>query len=338
MKLLFEKSMSRYLNQIHKSDLLSRNEKVPWLSPELVNEKPILRGILNRIHHTAKLINFILTERDKQVNNYREKMSRNEKLDETFWYLILFTESYFIYVKNMLNAYAELIYEISESCPENTNGNFSKLWYFIRNNNSPSKEIHDYFQKHMRWYEVLIQEPRNKLVIHDKTTSGYGVSDHGIDVYIGKNADHDTNRDKKAIASLQEIITNHQDLKEIRLDGDYFHPVYRQIVEKIDVLEKSEIDLLIDAAQIAGFDFPYIPQINPKLQNFLNFVEGWLENKYQMCPDCKQPNLQITRFVRDPNIRKAVPENIWFGWKCTSCSYMREFNLQLNSEQNTNSS
>src|SRR5438309_3240898 len=175
--------MSRYTDIIHKSDLLRYNEKnsPSWLSPELIDEKSNLNGILNRIHHSIKLVNFILKERDKQVNLFRKIIGTYEKSPDTSWYLILFTESYFTYAQNMLNAYAELICEIIENVQTNLRGDFPKLWHHLRNNSYlQDKEICDYFQNKMLWYEILIQSPRNQLVIHDKETEGYGIADHEI--------------------------------------------------------------------------------------------------------------------------------------------------------------
>jgi len=226
----------------------------------------------------------------------------------------------------VLNAWAELIYEIIGNYPNADDGNFTNLWEYAKANVSPNKELHDYFKNKMLWYSILIQKPRNKLVIHDQMTSGYGMTDHGIDVYIGKNPVHDPNMDKQAIATLQKIISNHQELKGIQIQN-YFHPPYREIISKIDILDQTEIGLLVDAAIATGTVFPYIPQITPKLQDFINFVQKMLADKYQMCPTCKKPTLQVTRFAINPNILKFDPKNIWFGWKCSICFYSRKFNL-----------
>jgi hypothetical protein len=190
--------MSRFSNVKHKSDLLVYDQKVSWLSPDLIHKKPNLQGILNRIHQTIKIINFTLTERDKQVNIYRKKMQNGVKLEDTFWYLILFTESYFTYVATLLNAYAELFCEVIGNYPKKVNENFPKLWDYLKNK-SQNKEIHDYFQNKMLWYAILIQLPRTKLVVHDKKPSGYGMNDHGIDVYVGKHATYDLDKNKEAI-------------------------------------------------------------------------------------------------------------------------------------------
>lgn len=98
--------LGQYSHIIHKSDLLHYDKENPWLSPELIRDKPNLNGILNRIFHSIKVINFILTERDKQVNIFRKTIGTGNEPPETSWYLILFTESYFTYVQNMLNAYS----------------------------------------------------------------------------------------------------------------------------------------------------------------------------------------------------------------------------------------
>lgn len=317
--------MSSYSHITHKSDLLCYDKQHSWLSPELIKAKANLNGILNRIIQSIQLINFILEERDKQVNAYRKK-SPSEKLGNIFWYLVLFTESYFTYAKNILNAYAELIYEVMDNLPKKTNGDFSELWGYLKNNNISDKELQDYFRDKMRWYEILILLPRNQLVIHDKKTSGYGMSDHEIDVYIGKHATHDTNKNKKAIALVQKIISNHQEFNGLNHET-YFHPIYRQIVAQIDILDQKEINTLVSAAGIVGFDFPYIPQTTPKLQDFIDFIEKRLTNKFQMCPNCKQPTLRITCLAINPTILKFDPNNIWFGWTCSNCTYQKKFIL-----------
>jgi len=315
-----------YSGEIHKSDLIEYNSSVPWLSPELIKQKTNLNGILNRIHHSTKLVNFILIERDKQVNIYRKKMEKKDELGDIFWYIVLFTESYFVYAKNMLNAWAELIYEIFGNYPNAEKANFTHLWEYAKANVAPNQELHEYFQNKMLWYNILVQEPRNKLVIHDQKTSGYAMNDHGIDVYIGKSPEHDANIDKQAIAELQKIISNHQELKNIQAQN-YFHPIYREIIQQIDVLNESEIQLLIDAAAETGMVFPYIPQITPKLQDLIKFVEKLLAEKYQMCPTCKKPNLKVTRIVINPKNLKYDPNNIWFGWLCHICNYRKKFIL-----------
>jgi len=290
----------------------------------MIKIKPNLNGILNRIMQSTQLVNFILAERDKQVNIYRKK-SPGEKLGDIFWYIVLFTESYFTYAKNMLNAYAALIYEVADNLPPKTNENFSELWSYVKNNNIPDKELEDYLRNKMHWYEILILLPRNQLVIHDKKTSGYGLNDHEIDVYIGKHATHDVDKNKDALDLVQKIISNHPEFSGLKSET-YFHPVYRQIVAKIDILDQKEINILVAAAGIVGFDFPYIPQTTPKLQDFIDFIEKWLANKFQMCPTCKKPTLKVTRLALNPGM-KPDPNNIWFGWMCPVCRYQKKFNL-----------
>lgn len=286
--------------------------------------KPNFNGILNRVIQSTQLVNFILVERDKQVNAYRKK-APNEKLGDISWYIILFTESYFTYTKNMLNAYSELIYEVDGSLPPKTSGNFSELWGYVKNTDIPDKELQDFLRNEMRWYEILILLPRNQLVIHDKKTSGYGLADHEIDVYIGKHATHDDGKNKKALKLVQKIISNHPEFSGLRSET-YFHPAYRQIVAKIDILDQREINILVAAAGAVGFDFPYIPQTTPKLQDFIDFIEKWLVNKFQTCPTCKKPTLKITRIALNPGM-KPDPSNIWFGWMCPICHYQKKFNL-----------
>lgn len=312
--------------KIHKSELIKHEFTNPWLSPEFLDTKPNLNGVLNRIFHSIKLLNFILTERDKHVNAYREKMKRRETVEDTFWHLVLLTESYFTYTKNVLNAYAELIYQIKGNYPNSTNGYFTELRNHVLKNETQDIMLRDFFQNKTKWYELLIQLPRNRLVIHDSNTEGYGMNDHDIDVYIGKHPKHDPSKSKEGLKLLSKIISNHQEISTIQM-GDYFSPVFRQIVEKIDLLNDYEIRLLINASGIAGFDFPYIPQTTPKIQEFINFIDQWLKIKFQTCPQCNRPNLQITRMVINPNILKFDPQNIWFGWRCTSCNYLKKFNL-----------
>jgi hypothetical protein len=312
-------------HKIHKSDLIKHEYKNSWLSPEFLDTKPNLNGVLNRIYHSIKLLNFILTERDKRVNEYREKMEKHEKLEDTFWYLILLTESYFTYAKNVLNAYAELIFQIKGNYPDSTNGDFTKLRDHVQKNETQDAKLKDFFNNKTKWYELLIQLPRNRLVIHDSSTEGYVMNDHEIDIYIGKHPKHDPDKSKAGLKLLDKIISKHSEFANMRVDD--FPPVFRQIVEKIDILSEKEIRTLVNASGIAGFDFPYIPQTTPKIQEFINFIDGWLKIKFQTCPQCSQPNLQVTRMAINPDILKSDPQNIWFGWKCTSCTYRRKFNL-----------
>lgn len=319
--------IDRYSNKIHTSPFLTYERESVWLSPEQIQNKPNLNGILNRILFSIKLLNFILKERDKHVNDYRKKMCIEEKLGDTWSYLILLTESYFSYVTTILNAYAELIYELGDGFPENTNGNFSELWAYVRRNSITENNFNDFFKNKMNWYEVFIRLPRNKLVIHDKDTSGYGMNDHGIDIYVGKHGNHDKEKSNEALRLVSKIIQNHSEFKNIQIN-DYFHPVYRQILEKIDILSEYEVQLLVNACGIGGVDFPYIPQVNPKLQEFMDFIEKWLKNKFLMCPQCNTTNLRVNRIIKNPQIRQFDPENVWFGWTCTLCHYMQEFNLK----------
>lgn len=211
-----------------------------------------------------------------------------------------------------------------ENLHETMSGDFPKLWYRLKNSSHiQNREICDYFQKKMRWYEILIQKPRNQLVSHDTETVGYGIADHGIDVYIGKYGNHDPIGNKPAIELLKKIISNHVEFQQIQI-GDY-HPIYREIITKIDLLNNEEITWLDNAGGIAGFDFPYIPNVTPKIQDFINTVEKWLRDKYQMCPNCKKPNLKVTRLQIDPKILKYNPKNMWFGWICPVCHYRKEF-------------
>lgn len=311
----------RYSDIIHKSQLLTHDRESPWLTPMQIQEKERLNGILNRIMFSIKMLNFILSQRDIHVNDYRKKMSANGKLDDTWQHLILYTESYFSYVTITLNAYAELMYELGDNFPPEIDGNFSKLWEHIHNNQISESSLDTFFKNKMHWYELYVRLPRNQLVIHDKQTSGFGMNDHGIDVYVGKNGNYDKEKSKEALRLISKIKENHSEFTTIDVSGDYFHPIYRQVAEKLDLLNNREIQLLVNACGIAGFDFPYIPQVTPKLQEFVNFIDQWLKDKFQLCPQCKNDYLVITRMVINPNIRKFDPNNVWFGRICRQCHH-----------------
>jgi len=315
----------RFSDKIHKSQLLIHDRESPWLTPIQIKEKDRLNGILNRILFSIKMINFILSQRDKHVNDYRKKMAAEEKLDDTWQHLILYTESYFSYVTITLNAYAELIYELGDNFPQGTDGNFSKLWEYVQNNQTSEQSLDTFFKNNMHWYELYVRLPRNQLVIHDRQTAGYGMNDHGIDVYVGKNGNYDKDKSKEALRLLSKIKNNHSEFNSLDISGNYFHPIYRQIAEKLDLLNSYEIQLLVNACGIAGFDFPYIPQVNPKLQEFLNFINQWLKDKFQLCPKCTNDYLVITHLVINPNIQKFDTNNVWFGRICPQCHYQEKF-------------
>jgi len=318
--------MSRFSNTTHKSDLLKFDKEFPWTSPDLMDEHPTLNGILNRCIQSFQLINFILEKRDKQVNEYRRKMSSEEKLNETWWYLILFTETFFSHVKNLLNAHAELIHTLYDNFPESTNGDFTEMWEFLKISTNQDQDLQNFFKNNLKWYELLSQFPRNKFVIHDKKTSGYGMNDHGIDIYVGKHIEHDITKLEEASALLQKIIDNHAEFSSLPCYPNNFHSSRREILKQFDLLNDIEIEWLKNASGIAGFDFPYIPHVILKLQEFVTFVEELLSKKYLTCPSCSQQTLKIQRTVRDITIRKFDPNNIWFDWICSNCDYTQEFN------------
>ena len=217
------------------------------------------------------------------------------------------------------------MYELGDNFPSEIDGNFSKLWEHIQNNQISENSLDIFFKNKMHWYELYVRLPRNQLVIHDRQTSGYGMNDHGIDVYVGKNGNHDKEKSKEALRLISKIKENHSEFTTIDVSGDYFHPIYRQIAEKLDLLNNQEIQLLVNACGIAGFDFPYIPQVTPKLQEFINFIDQWLKDNFQLCPQCKKDYLIITRMIINPNIQRFDPNNVWFGRICHKCHYQEKF-------------
>lgn len=320
---------SRYSNIIHKSQLLNFQKEHNWLTPKQVKDNDQLNGILNRIMFTITMINFILSQRDIHVNDFRKKMNVDEKLGDTWQHLILYTESYFSYGVILLNAIAELVYALGDNFPKKVNGDFTELWFYIRNNKINEKDFNIFFKNKMNWYEVDFRLPRNKLVIHDTLTSGFGMADHEIDIYVGKNSNVSLEKRKKATKILLDIINTHPEFNSpsilASISADSFNPVYRQIIQRFDLLNNNETKSLRKACNLVGFDFPYIPLTTPKLQEFLNFIDQWLINKFQLCPKCKQDYLHRSRFLINPNIRHNDPNNLWFGRICPKCHYSESF-------------
>lgn len=264
--------------------------------PKNSETKNYLNTIHNQIAFTIKKLNLITERRVKLVNEYRKQdleadelshqkhfENKDTKNDEEILkqrrspilnHIVIDTEIYFLYAKILLDFINDIVYYYEDELPKNPTHSFSKLYFHIIDNGCKNRHLQYVFQNDLKWYPLMIQTPRNKLLVHDQTTSGMSWNDHGIDISIGKSGwDYKSDED---LQKLLSIIKNHENDFTIDTSGGYIHPILRELIRKPEVFTHNEISILTDVSTRYPI-FPYIVDVHQRLQKFLDFMSTMVQ-------------------------------------------------------------
>jgi len=246
-----------------------------------------------RILQQIRQINLILCRRESYINQYRgiedqlrnnifkksltkeeEKKIEKEKI-KLYELISIDTEIYFIYAKLLLDKLVGIVKHYDSSFL--VGNNFTELWDEINKNGYSDKKLDDYIQNNAKWFQLMIRVPRNIIFVHDFQTTGSGGGDHGIDFGITKStekrsAQKSTDKlrlmKKSHLVDLPELASQNNPFQIIRI---FDHNSEKLSLEEIKKLEQMHM-------QIGGM-FPYIIEVNKKLQELLDFFADWIKQK-----------------------------------------------------------
>lgn len=289
-----------------KSLNVGRYSKIPYdlkplnfhmhFKPKNNDTKNYLNTIHNQIMFTIKKLNLITEHRVKLVNKFRkldleqdillhqktfEKMDTkqqekelNQQYSPVLNYIVIDTEIYFLYAKILFDYIAEIICYYEDDLPSNTKNNFSTLYRHILENGCNNRHLQYTFQRNLKWYPLMIQSPRNNLLVHDKTTSGMSWNDHGVDINVGKSGW--TYHSDEDLIKLLIIYYNHKDEFTLGNHGNYIAPILREFIRKPEVFLDKEIKILYQITDRFPV-FPYVVDVHSRIQEFLSFMSTMVQ-------------------------------------------------------------
>jgi hypothetical protein len=263
-------------------------------SPEFIDEYRRIGQLKFQIYQQITQINLITCRRESYINQYRnlqERLSHDvfEKLlsveqtkdikKETtnlYQLIMIDTEIYFIYSKLLLDRLVSLVKHYL-SLFLKMEENFTQLWEEINKNGCNDKQLEDYIKNKTKWYPLMIRVPRNVIFIHDFETTGSGGGDHMIDFGITKStekSDSQKPRDKLRIMKKSHL----SDLPELVHQDNPFQ-IIRIFDHNSEKLSLDEIKKLVQIHEQIGGMFPYVIEVNKKLQDLLDFFAQWTKQK-----------------------------------------------------------
>ena len=285
--------MGRYSNEKYNVLPLSFNASFKQKNSET---KKHLNTIHNQITFTIQKLNLIVERRVKAVNEYRKLDLEHDNLlhEKTFEgkdtkkqeeeltkrrspvlrSITIDTEIYFLYAKILLDSISSLIFYYEDNLPLKSEHNFSVLYYHIIENGCKNFRIQHVFQNNLKWYPLMIQIPRNNLLVHDTTTAGLSWNDHGIDISIGKSSWEYKSEEK--LKQILQIVENHKDHFQLNNHGGYIHPILMELIRKPEVFDHGEIKTINDISKDFSV-FPYMVEVQPKIQEFLTFIQNMIQ-------------------------------------------------------------
>jgi len=264
--------------------------------PKNNETKQYLNTIHNQITFTIQKLNLIVERRVKSVNKFRNLDLEHDELihQKTFENkdtkiqedelqsryspvlrsIVIDTEIYFLYVKILLDSFNDFIYYYEEGLPSNPKHSFSKPYYHIIKNGCNNRHLQRLFQNELKWYPLMVQIPRNKLLVHDNTTAGMTWNDHGVDISIGKSGWNYKSEDD--LKKLMKIVENHKEHFSLSDHSGYIHSILRELIRKPEVFDHDEIEIIVEVSSRYPV-FPYVAEVQPKLQKFLDFMQSMVQ-------------------------------------------------------------
>lgn len=260
---------------------------------DFIDEYRIVGTLKDRVYSQIRQINKIIERRESYINQYREisdklmhdnfeplpkdeKQSLKDEHGNLFQLITIDTETYFIYAKILLDKLIGLIQHYDNSFPDVGN-NFTELWKEIMKNGCQDKQLENYIQKDGKWFQLMVRVPRNIIFVHDFQTTGAGGGDHDIDFGITKSTE------KRNSAKTQETMilmkkAHASDFPELSNEKNTFQ-IIRAFDHKSECLTYDEITKLETIHMRIGGMFPYIVEVNQKIQELLDFFANWIKPK-----------------------------------------------------------
>ena len=262
----------------------------------LDGDKTHIHLIQNQIIFNLEKLNFITTLRTESVNNYRKIQHEQDELTHKKYFedidtendeaklkkrfspvlksIGLYTEIYFLYAKILLDSIGDIVYLYEDKLPSNPKRSFSKLYYDIHEKGCKNPHLESVIKNELNWYPLMIQVPRNQLLVHDVTSSGASWNDHGVDISFLKSGLNYTSEEE--LNNLLNIFNNHNEEFNINTKGKYIYPILREFLRKPEVFTDEEINELVRISKKFP-TFPYVADVHPRLQNFLDFISHMIQ-------------------------------------------------------------
>ena len=260
---------------------------------DFIDEYRKVAELKTRVYWQIRQINKILERRESYINIYREisdKLSHDtfeplpkdekQSLEDEhthYWELITIdTETYFIYAKILLDKLIGIVKHYDNSFQDIDN-NFTELWKDIMKNGCNDKQLEHYIQNDAKWFQLMVRVPRNIIFVHDFKTLGAGGGDHGIDFGITKSTEK-----ASSLKTQQTLILMKKDhlpdFPELANEKNSFQ-IIRGFDHDSEKLTFQEIQKLEQIHMRIGGMFPYVIEVNPKIQKLLDFFAEWTKQK-----------------------------------------------------------
>ena len=271
-------------------DMLKEKSEKISLQPDLMR--------YNRKFHQCNLIISRIIENHAQFHILDEKVwefaDREEKIlsDEEqalvskhgrLSSLISFdVEDYFIHIQILIDRLAVLIANQIKELPISKIKSFRDLINFIKTQNSQN-ELFDYLLKQEKWFKLLINIHRNKLIVHDNisqmTGTKYSKNQIHSPIRLGRL---DSSNSKTIISTLNKIKENHvSDILELKNEVN----IWKLLLicdYNAEKLTDPEVNEIINIHKNHGGEMPEIDLVNTKIQNFLDYVNSFFKKSIQI--------------------------------------------------------
>jgi len=260
---------------------------------DFIDEYRIVGTLKDRVYSQIRQINKIIERRESYINQYREisdklmhdnfeplppdeKQSLKDEHSHLFQLITIDTETYCIYAKILLDKLIGLIQHYDNSFPDVRN-NFTRLWEEVMNNGCQDNQLECYIQNDAKWFQLMVRVPRNIIFVHDFQTTGAGGGDHSIDFGITKSTE------KRNSSQTQQTMIHMKnahavDFPELSNETNTFQ-IIRVFDHKSEKLTYDEIKKLERIHMQIGGMFPYIVEVNQKIQELLDFFMNWVKPK-----------------------------------------------------------
>lgn len=265
----------------------------PNPTQDFIDEYRTVGELKTRVYWQIRQINKILERRESYINHYREisdklshdtfeplpqdeKQSLKDEHGHYYQLITIDTETYFIYAKILLDKLIGLIQHYDNSFPRVGN-NFTELWEEIMKNGCQDKQLERYIQNDVKWFQLMVRIPRNIIFVHDFQTTGAGGGDHDIDFGITKSTEK-RNSPKTQQTMILMKKAHLSDFPELLNEKNTFQ-IIRAFDHKSENLTYDEIKKLEQIHMQIGGMFPYIVEVNQKIQELLDFFADWIKQK-----------------------------------------------------------
>lgn len=244
---------------------------------EFVKEYRKFGYLRDKIAYNIRQINLLNKRRANSINQF---LQTNDT--EIFSMILIDTEIYFVYAKLLLDSLVPVVKYLENSIPKKMKNSFTNLYNKIKQDGCSDLLLEHIIQNDSDWFRLWINIPRNSMFVHDFTTNGYGGGFHEIDIGITKSSD--LGKEQRIHDRVAMIKNNHlQDVPDLQLldsrKEKNTYQILRQLDRNSEKLSLSEIKKLEEIHKQIGGMFPYIIEVNRKLQRFLWIFEGWTRQK-----------------------------------------------------------